>query len=243
VIGDAAPARAISNVKSVQADCPHGRHTLQISKLDKADSFIAAVKKGRQRCEFLTKDRQGFQSRRASERGDRAQYDWENALSDRIEVVKATRAAEAVGILQGVTHWLKARGHSYWSVDEFRIEEFEAAANAGELVMGFEGDQGAAVMLLQRMDPRYWPTEPPGAALYIHKLAVRRISAGRRWGARLIEWAAGEALARGVGRLRLDTVLGPVLPSMYEQQGFIVVDRYPMRVGPVTVIRMERALQ
>jgi hypothetical protein len=31
--------------------------------------------------------------------------------------------------------------------------------------------------------------------------------------------------------------------AMYEQQGFIVVDRYPIRVGPVTVIRMERALQ
>jgi GNAT superfamily N-acetyltransferase len=164
-------------------------------------------------------------------------------VSDRIEIAEATRAGEAVDILQGVTHWLKARGYSYWLADEFRIEDFEAAANAGELIMGSEGEQGAAIMLLQRTDPRYWPTEPPDAALYIHKLAVRRISAGRRWGTRLIEWAAAEARARGIARLRLDTVPGTVLQSMYEQQGFIVVDRYPIRVGLVTVIRMERVLQ
>jgi len=162
--------------------------------------------------------------------------------ADRIEFVDAACAAEAVGILREAAQWLIDRGLGHWSVDEFKRADFAAHAQAGELVIGFEDEFAAAVMLLQSSDPLYWPTEPPGAALYIHKLAVRRASAGRRWSHRMIEWAASQARTRGIAHLRLDTIPKSVLQSLYEQEGFVSVDRYPIRVGPTVVVRMERRL-
>ena len=160
--------------------------------------------------------------------------------ADRIEFVDAARAAEAVGILREAAQWLIDRGLGHWSVDEFNRADFVAHAQAGELVIGFEDESAAAVMLLQSSDSLYWPMEPADAALYIHKLAVRRASAGRRWSHRMIEWAARQARTRGVAHLRLDTIPKSVLQSLYEQEGFVSVDRYPIRVGSTVVIRMER---
>jgi hypothetical protein len=118
---------------------------------------------------------------------------------------------DAVRILKEAAQWLIKRGIGHWSVDEFRTGDFAAAADAGELVIGFEDGEAAAVMLLQIVDALYWPTESRGSALYILKLAVRRAAAGRRWSARMVEWAAAEARARAIPRLRLDTSPGPVL--------------------------------
>ena len=159
-----------------------------------------------------------------------------------IGIATAARAADAVRILKEAAQWLIERRIGHWSVDEFRMEDFAAAADAEELVIGLEDGAAAAVMLLQITDALYWPTESPGAALYIHKLAVRRAAAGQRWSARMIAWAATEARARAIPRLRLDTVPGPALRDLYETYGFVVVDPGPIKVGAVTVIRMERML-
>ena len=40
------------------------------------------------------------------------------------------------------------RGTGHWSVDAFHEDEFEACASAGELVIGFEDNAAAAVILL-----------------------------------------------------------------------------------------------
>jgi GNAT superfamily N-acetyltransferase len=159
-----------------------------------------------------------------------------------IQTADVSRVAEVVHLLKGVSQWLIDRDLGHWSIDEFRLEDFLAAAEAGELIVGLEDGACAATMLLQSMDSLYWPTEPPMAALYIHKLAVRRASAGRQWSARMIQWAEAAARARAIARLRLDTVLGPVLRRLYESYGFICVDRYPIQVGAFPVIRMERIL-
>jgi hypothetical protein len=116
--------------------------------------------------------------------------------SDHIQIVDAARVAEAITILREVAQWLIDRGLGHWSGDEFNRQDFLTAAHVGELVIGFEGEIAAAVMFLQSVDPLYWPTEPSGAALYLHKLAVRRASAGRHWSHRMIEWATRQARAR-----------------------------------------------
>ncbi len=163
-------------------------------------------------------------------------------MNDDIRAVDASRAAEAVQLLKGAAQWLIDRGIGHWSLEEFRAEDFEAAAGAGELIMGFEERDIAAVMLLQSADRLYWPLAPVGSALYVHKLAVRRASAGRRWSARMIEWAAAVARERAIPRLRMDTMPGSVLQSLYESYGFIAIDQTPVRLEAVSVIRMERML-
>lgn len=159
-----------------------------------------------------------------------------------IRTVDSAHAIRAVSILKEAAQWLIDRGMGHWSVDDFRVADFEAAGEAGELVVGFEGAEAAAVMLLQSSDAMYWPTEARDAALYIHKLAVRRRSAGQRWSAHMVEWAAAQARARAIARLRLDTLPGSGLQALYESYGFVAVDQYPIRVASVSVIRMERRL-
>jgi GNAT superfamily N-acetyltransferase len=93
----------------------------------------------------------------------------------------------------------------------------------------------------------------PAAALYVHRMAVRRSAAGL--GTVILRWAAGVAREQGREALRLDCVAsnGP-LRAYYEAAGFVhrgdatvagapgqrldegpvtVVSRYERRLGPV----------
>jgi GNAT superfamily N-acetyltransferase len=155
----------------------------------------------------------------------------------------ASAAVQAVAILLEATAWGAAQGFDVWSPADLRLDPFAAAARAGELVIGYAGSTPAATMLLQPADPVYWPEAEPGTALYIHKLAVRRAFAGQGWLTRLFEFAATEARARGIHCLRLDTVLGPKLQSIYEAHGFSLLVEKPKLVNGRQMIRMERRLQ
>jgi len=129
-----------------------------------------------------------------------------------------------------------------WNDSELKEQDFRSAAAAGELVMGFERDCAAATMLLQSSDAVYWPEAAPNTALYLHKIAVRREFAGRGWLTRLIDFAAGEARDRGIGRLRLDTLCRTPVEQLYARHGFAVLDEAPFVVRGRLMVRMERVL-
>jgi GNAT superfamily N-acetyltransferase len=167
-----------------------------------------------------------------------------HVLADLPRTVRFAGAAEgatALSILLEAAAWGAARGTDIWSEAELRSIDFAAAARAGELVIGHEGGAPAATMLLQTSDPIYWPDDAPGDALYVHKVAVRRAFASLGWLTRLIEFAATEARARSIARLRLDTILRPQLQSMYERLGFFTVVEKPLLRNGRKMIRMERA--
>lgn len=138
--------------------------------------------------------------------------------------------------------WAKARGTAVWELNELRLEPFEEAARKSELVIGYADESPAATMLLQTEDRLYWPGEAPGAALYLHKVAVRRAYAGQSWLSCLIAFAVDEATRLGIGRLRLDTILRPMPRSLYEQRGFQALVEPPLLVAGRQMIRMERTL-
>jgi len=149
-------------------------------------------------------------------------------------------AHAALAVLREAAAWASAAGLGMWEPAELREADYEAAAAADELVIGFEGEVIVATALLQTVDTVYWPEARPGAALYVHKVAVRRIAAGHGWLARLIDFAAEDARARGIPLLRLDTVLRPKLRAMYEAFGFRVLEEPPLTVYGRRVIRLER---
>ena len=159
-----------------------------------------------------------------------------------VQRVGADAAAEAVAILREAADWAAARSARVWTPDELRLEDFRAAADAQELVIGFAGATPAATMLLQAADRVYWPEAAPGSALYVHKDAVRRAYAGQQWVDRLIEFAAADARRRNIGRLRLDTILRPPLRGLYERLGFTVIPEEPLLMRGRRMIRMERLL-
>ena len=159
-----------------------------------------------------------------------------------IRRVSPGEADDALSIVREAAAWADAQGIAVWTPDELRIETFAAAARKSELVIGYAGQVAAATMLLQAEDPLYWPDEPRGSALYLHKVAVRRRYAGQSWLTRLIHFAADDALRSGIRRLRLDTVLRPKLSSMYERHGFRVLAEPPIIVAGRQMIRLERIL-
>jgi GNAT superfamily N-acetyltransferase len=149
-------------------------------------------------------------------------------------------ADAALAILREVAQWLVDTGRPLWPVESFRLDDVRRAALAGELVLGYTEGRPVASMLLQMRDAFYWPNDPPGEALYIHKVAVRRAAAGQHWPSRLIAWARTQAKARGARFLRLDTADRAALLSLYQRHGFYVVDDEPRPVGDLLVYRLER---
>ncbi len=162
----------------------------------------------------------------------------------RYEVRRVGRdgAPAAVAIVREAAAHFAERGADIWTPDELREADFLAAADAQELVLGYTDARPAATMLLQAADPLYWPNAAPGSALYVHKVAVRRSFAGGGWLDRLIGYAAGEAREHGCRYLRLDTLEGPTLRSLYERLGFTALREPPLVVRGRPLIRMERRL-
>lgn len=149
-------------------------------------------------------------------------------------------APQAVRILAEAAAWAREHGSGAWSPEEFTVPDLEASARRGELIGGYEDGRMAACMRLEPRDPVYWPGDPPGAALYVHKLATARTATGRGWSGRLIGWAAALAARRGVPALKLDVLPEPRLLSLYAGFGFEPVDAEPQPFGGVRVIRMQR---
>jgi GNAT superfamily N-acetyltransferase len=151
----------------------------------------------------------------------------------------------ALEALVEVARWTERFGEPVWDAASFTHAEHVALAAAGELVGGFEGERLVACMRLQAADPLWWPEDPPGEALYLHKVVVRREAAGRGWLGRLLAWAAAEGRRRGVRALRLDTLADTPLPEMYARHGFRPADPAPLRTArdPRPITRMQRFLE
>jgi GNAT superfamily N-acetyltransferase len=149
-------------------------------------------------------------------------------------------ASDAVRILAEAAAWANESGACAWSPAEFTVADYEAIARRGELIGGYDDDRMVACMRLEPHDPVYWADDPPGSALYVHKLAVSRAAAGRGWSRRLVAWAWEQAGRRGVPALKLDTLPEPRLLAHYESLGFERFDAEPRRFGPIHVIRMQR---
>ena len=145
----------------------------------------------------------------------------------------------ALLILREASQWLTRRGLSGWSDLELQNADLPRQCAEGALILGYQGENPLACMLLQREDPIYWPTAAPGSALYLHKLAVRRAQAGRGWGARMIAWARAESQRLGIERLRLDTWADSRLSEFYSRHGFHLVDRVFKPEDGMMMCRME----
>lgn len=156
-----------------------------------------------------------------------------------IRVVGPQHAAQALLILREASQWLAGRGLRPWSEYDLQRTDLPGQSAAGCLILGFSSTGPAACMLLQRSDPHYWPRAREGSALYLHKLAVRRAYAGCGWGTRMIAWAKTETQARGIRRLRLDTLPDSPPAELYVAHGFRFVSRTKHPDGDTDMWRME----
>ena len=156
--------------------------------------------------------------------------------------VHGAEALEAIDILHEASVWTATFGAPVWPLGGFTAEELARLAAAGEQIGGFEDARMVACMRLQRSDPVYWPGDPPGEALYLHKLAVRRCASGKGWTARMVAWAVAECHGNGARALRLGTIANGKLPRHYEALGFRFIDEAQERVGGLPIVRMELSI-
>jgi ribosomal protein S18 acetylase RimI-like enzyme len=138
-----------------------------------------------------------------------------------VKVRRATHAdTEVAGlILDEATAYVTTLGYDQWPVP-FPPDELAQRIERGELyLVEVDGEPAATVTLLWD-DPFFWGAQPPDAA-YVHKLAIRRVFAGRGLGEAIVEWADRQAAAAGRRYLRLDCMRdNDRIRSYYERLGF-----------------------
>lgn len=135
--------------------------------------------------------------------------------------------------------WLSARGIDQWRPGEIPVSTIQTQVDQSEWHVLREERVVAALRLLWT-DPDFWGPDD-GTAAYVHGLMVGLDRAGSGLGARLLDWAAGQARLHGRTRLRLDSALtNPGLARYYELLGF--TRRGQRQVGDLfQVILWERA--
>ena len=166
------------------------------------------------------------------------------SLDSAREIRLATRndATEALATLAEATEWSTRFGEPIWPIGSFTLAEQRDLAAAGELVVGFDRGRMSACMRLQHSDDLIWPDDPPGDALYVHKVAVRRAAAGQGWLSAMIGYAIANAREAGVNAVRLDTVPLARMVELYAGLGFETVDPGPRPFNGRMLVRLERRL-
>ena len=118
----------------------------------------------------------------------------------------------------------EARGLPMWAQDSLTTERLSIQYPGAQGRLGTLNDQAVAAILLVPGDPQFWPDDPPGEALYLHKLAVHPGRQGRGLSTPMIRAAVQATRAAERPWLRLDTdAERPKLRSLYERQGFLLV--------------------
>lgn len=134
------------------------------------------------------------------------------SLSDLLPVLHAT-AQHCIGA-----------GRPMWPVESLSTERLERQYPGAQGHLGWLKRQAVATMILMDRDHDFWPGDPGGEALYLHKLTVHPDWQGQQLGAQMVRAAAGHARAAGRSWLRLDTAADrPKLRALYEKLGFVCV--------------------
>jgi GNAT superfamily N-acetyltransferase len=150
--------------------------------------------------------------------------------------------AETDALIHEAANWLNAKGEPLWGAAETRYDDLVRVARDGELVIGRVADKLAACMFLHQEDRLFWPDDPPGEALYVHRLAIAREFAGRGFAQAMLAWAEAETRRHGRSYLRLDCEPRPKLLALYRDAGFARVDRDPIDVTGHHVVRHQKRL-
>lgn len=123
--------------------------------------------------------------------------------------------------------WLAPLGTDQWA-NPFPPERIAESVSAGEVFIFKEREPSeavATVTLDRKIDPELrdlWTSaELAEPALYVHKLTVDRLYAGRGLGGRILDWAGDRAAQQGAEWLRLDAwTSNTKLHQYYLRQGF-----------------------
>jgi GNAT superfamily N-acetyltransferase len=140
----------------------------------------------------------------------------------KIQQAAPGEAALVSEILSEAALWIRELHEPLWELAQVSAAQVAPDCNAGYFHLAWSGQSALGTMRLTDEDPSFWPNAPPGEAIYIHRLAVRRAAAGGRVSTALLQHAIKVAKKRGAPFLRLDAEASrQTLRRVYEQFGFI----------------------
>lgn len=87
-------------------------------------------------------------------------------------------AIAVVEVLQEAARWIMTWRSQLWNPALLGLPFVAPRIAHGEMIVARDGGTIAGVVILLREDSHFWPDRPQGKAGYLHKLAVRRASAG-----------------------------------------------------------------
>ena len=138
--------------------------------------------------------------------------------------VRPAALPDLCSVLRASALSFEQRGLPMWTQDSLSPERLERQYSGGQGYLGWLAHQPVAAMILLPGDPTFWPEDPAGEALYLHKLAVHPGWRARGLGAHMIAAAILETRAAERPWLRLDTAAErPKLRAIYEARGFVCV--------------------
>lgn len=138
-----------------------------------------------------------------------------------VQQATASDAPEIAAVLQEAAQWLINGGRPLWSVADFNVAQIARDVDAGLFCVARAGEAVAGVMKFELEDAYFWPEVEVGTSAFVHKLAVRRVWAGKGVSGALLAFALERAQALGLSHLRLDCVADRGgLRRLYEGCGF-----------------------
>jgi len=150
-----------------------------------------------------------------------------------IEQLQETRTNEVEEILKDSVAWLEQKGlGNLWTMEKCEWSSLKISYQIEDFYVLYVGQEAAACMAFTRQDLTYWEDPGDGAALYLHKLAVKRKYAGQNISSRMIAFAKEKAAEESRRYLRLDCNAERTrLRKVYEDCGFELVKEYRTSAG------------
>ena len=126
-------------------------------------------------------------------------------------------------ILLDAVIWMKKNKlQNQWYENSIKWDSLSKDYKIDDFYIDYQNGVPAGCMAITDLDAKYWPEIPQGKSLYIHKLAVKRVAAGKGISKELINFAKNLSLKNGINSLRLDCNLQrDKLRMLYENEGFI----------------------
>ncbi|WP_034360778.1 GNAT family N-acetyltransferase [Deinococcus phoenicis] len=138
--------------------------------------------------------------------------------------------AAASAVLTATAARLTERGEALWPLPSLTPERLLRHYPAEGWRVAWQGAAAVGTFVLLGTDPLFWPDDPPGEALYLHKLGIHPRAQGRGLAPLLLAEAARETREAGAAFLRLDTAADrPKLRALYGAAGFRAVDEREIR--------------
>lgn len=139
-----------------------------------------------------------------------------------IRPAKPDELGTVESLLLEAGRWLASRGIDQWQFPP-HVDRVQRAIENGECFLAVQaGEVIGTITVDDHADPEFWTEDDePDAALYVHRMAVRRKAAGSGVGAEMLDWASKRAAQQGKAWLRLDAwKTNEGLHRYYEGQGF-----------------------